>query len=205
MEEKVKEIIASATEVFLRFGFKNVSMDDMARELRMSKKTLYKYFSDKNDLVKQAISVGVEMDRCNITEQMNNADNAIEEILGITEHIAVKMKQAHPSIFFELEKYYPESWALFIEFRESFTCSCMLNNLKRGIKEGLYRDNINTDVVARFFIDILDSVFKQSLDVNQQLSFVELHKSALIYHLYSITNEKGKIYLESKIINNSVN
>lgn len=205
MEEKVKEIIASATEVFLRFGFKNVSMDDMARELRMSKKTLYKYFSDKNDLVKQSISVGVEMDRCNITEQMNNADNAIEEILGITEHIAVKMKQAHPSIFFELEKYYPESWALFIEFRESFTCSCMLNNLKRGIKEGLYRDNINTDVVARFFIDILDSVFKQSLDVNQQLSFVELHKSALIYHLYSITNEKGKIYLESKIINNSVN
>lgn len=205
MEEKVKEIIASATEVFLRFGFKNVSMDDMAKELRMSKKTLYKYFSDKNDLVQQAISVGIEMDRYEITEKISMASNAIEELLGVADHIAVKMKQAHPSIFFELEKYYPESWALFVEFRETFTCSCMLENLHRGIKEGLYRENINTEVVAKFFIDILDSVFKQSLDINQQLSFVEIHKSAVIYHLYSITNETGKIYLENKIINNSAN
>jgi AcrR family transcriptional regulator len=205
MEEKVKEIIVSAMEVFLRLGFKNVSMDDMAKELRMSKKTLYKYFSDKNDLVKQVIAMGIEMDRCEIQGSITKADNAIEELLGVTEHISVKMKQVHPSIFFELEKYYPESWVLFQEFRELFTCTCMLDNLHRGIKEELYRDNINTEVVARFFIDILDSVFKQSLDVNQQLSFVELHKSAVIYHLYSITNETGKTYLENKIINNSAN
>jgi AcrR family transcriptional regulator len=192
MEEKVKEIIVSAMEVFLRLGFKNVSMDDMAKELRMSKKTLYKYFSDKNDLVKQVIAMGIEMDRCEIQGSITKADNAIEELLGVTEHISVKMKQVHPSIFFELEKYYPESWVLFQEFRELFTCTCMLDNLHRGIKEELYRD-------------ILDSVFKQSLDVNQQLSFVELHKSAVIYHLYSITNETGKTYLENKIINNSAN
>jgi len=205
MEEKVKEIIASATEVFLRFGFKNVSMDDMAKELRMSKKTLYKYFSDKNDLVKQVIAMGIEMDRREIQGSIIKADNAIEELLGVTEHIAVKMKQVHPSIFFELEKYYPESWALFQEFRESFTCTCMLDNVNRGISEGLYGDNLKADVVAQFFIQILDSVFKQSSQPDQQLSFVELHRTAVLYHLNSITNNKGKIYLENKIINNSAN
>lgn len=177
----------------------------MARELRMSKKTLYKYFTDKNDLVKQAISQGIEMDRCQIIGRIDNADNAIEELLGITEHISIKMKQAHPSIFFELEKYYPESWALFQEFRESFTCSCMLENLKKGMEEGWYRDNLNTEVTAKFLMAILESVFKQSLDASQQLSFVELHRSAVVYHLYSITNTKGKTYLENKIINNSAN
>lgn len=205
MEEKVKEIITSAMEVFLRLGFKNVSMDDMAKELRMSKKTLYKYFSDKHDLVKQVIAMGIEMDRCEIQGSITKADNAIEELLGITEHISVKMKQVHPSIFFELEKYYPESWALFQEFRESFTCTCMLDNVNRGISEGLYSDNLNADVVAQFFIQILDSVFKQSSQPDQQLSFVELHRTAVLYHLNSITNNRGKTYLEKKIINNSAN
>jgi hypothetical protein len=122
----------------------------------------------------------------------------------VTEYISIKMQQAHPSIFFELEKYYPESWAIFSEYRKIFTCTCMLENLDRGIAAGWYREELNTTVVAKFFLEILDSVFQQSQEVNQQMSFVELHRNAVMYHLQSITNTQGKTHLE-KIINQRAN
>lgn len=204
MDEKLREIILSAMQVFLKLGFKNVSMDDMAKQLRVSKKTLYKYFTDKNDLVKQSISLGIEMDCLAISTCIDKTDNVIEELLNVTEYISIKMQQAHPSIFFELEKYYPESWAIFSEYRKIFTCTCMLENLDRGIAAGWYREELNTTVVAKFFLEILDSVFQQSQEVNQQMSFVELHRNAVMYHLHSITNTRGKTHLE-KIINQRAN
>lgn len=196
MKEHVKAkqaaIAASVMPVFLRLGFKSVTMDEVARQLKMSKKTLYKYFSDKNDLVAQTIQLGIEKDKEQIRALNSQSENAVEELLLVSKYIAQKTRQVHPSIFFDLEKYYPESWQLFTRFREEYTYQCMMDNLERGKQEGYYRTALPTAMIARFFIAVMDAMFIMAMDLNNEQPFGDMHLEAVSYHLHSITNEKGK-------------
>ena len=107
VEEKEKEIILAASEVFMRLGIKSVNMDDISRQLGISKKTLYKYVSDKNDLVKKVVQTLMDMEDEAILEIQSKNLNAIEENLEIMKYIVGMLNNLHPSVMFDMEKYHP--------------------------------------------------------------------------------------------------
>lgn len=205
MDEKVMDILQRSAEVFMRFGIKSVTMDDVARELKVSKKTLYKYVKDKKDLVKKVMEGDCAMEEAKISEIVSNAENAIDEIVEITKHVAGKLKEVHPSIHFDLEKYYGEAWEVFHNHKKEFIYTCVLQNLKRGIKEGYYRKNLQPEIIAKIYASKIDLVFDGQLFPVTKYRFDEVYAEMMRYHLRGVASEKGIDYTTQKMKKEKLN
>jgi TetR/AcrR family transcriptional regulator, cholesterol catabolism regulator len=201
MEPMENELIDQVRRIFMRLGIKSVTMDDIARELKISKKTLYKYVSDKPDLVMKVMKFECEEDSCMMDEYAKKCSNAIEELLAITQHVGKKVKEIHPSIHFDLEKYYPEAWEMFNQHKRDRIYSDVLNNMKRGMHEGLYRSDINADILTRIHISRVDIVFDGELFPPSQFNFGQVFLELMTYHIHGIASEKGLAYLKEAIKN----
>lgn len=177
-------------------------MDDLARHLRCSKKTLYQEVNDKNDLVEQCIK-GFVSDTSIFFNQLNTeTHSAIDELMLITEHMLNRMGDFHPSLMFDLEKFHPESLAHIEEFKQTTVYNQLYKNLEKGISEGLYRDNINKEFILNLYFTVLDSIHKNQFKfkVDATFTFRGSMIEFLRYHVRGIASEKGVKYL-SKTIN----
>jgi AcrR family transcriptional regulator len=194
--EKERQIIAEAIRVFMTYGIKSVTMDDIARHMRMSKKTLYQYVSDKNDLVKRCLDHD-----CQVTEETVNAIlekklNAIEENFEISKHIVEDLKNIHPSIFYDLEKYYPDAWNTMHELRHDFVAEVMEKNMVRGIKEGLYREDLNVKIITRLWVARLNIIFDPNIFSMGEFELAEVYRQMFLHHVRGIASAKGVKYIE---------
>jgi AcrR family transcriptional regulator len=197
MEDKLQSILAQSFEVFLRYGFKSVTMDDVAKNLRISKKTLYKHVKDKNDLVYKVMDFGRGMEMCMIDEIRDKKLNAIDENFEISKFVLDKLNNIHPSIFFDLEKYYPEAWAIMVDHRENYVMTCVLKNLEQGIKEGWYREDIDAMIIARLHSTMMDVLFHPEQVPGHR--FKEIYIEMFRYHIRGIASDKGRKYLVEKM------
>lgn len=194
-------IILKCNELFLRYGVKNLTMDDIARELGMSKKTIYQYVQNKSDLVKKVMQSHLDKELKFIEEVGKNAKNAIEEHMRMLTYMSKELQTFNSSIFFELQKYYPESYDLFNEYREKVSLPHILKNMERGISEGLYRADMNPEIVARIYVYALDILIDQQRFPAKKYHFYNLYKEFVNYHLSGILTDKGAKYLEqSKLL-----
>lgn len=199
MDEKLNELLDKVGDVFMRFGIKSVTMDDMARQLGVSKKTLYKYVSDKRDLVNKTFEKFLEDDKCMVNDISERNLNAIDEVFEISEKIMGNIKEVHPSIFFDLQKYYPEAWNIFQQHKHSFVYECVESNLKKGIAEGLYRDNMRCDIIAKAYVTQIHDIFDPELYTPSEYSYTELYMEIFRYHIRGIASPKGIEYLKEKV------
>jgi AcrR family transcriptional regulator len=198
---QLDNIISKSGELFLRYGVKSLTMDEIARQLGMSKKTIYQYVSNKSDLVQKVMQAHLDREDAFIKDVRKNSKNALEENLRMITFMSEELQGFNAVIFFELQKYYPESYALFNEHREKVALRNILNNLKAGIKEGLYRKDINTEIVSRIFVSGLDILIDQQRFPSKKYHFYDLYKEFVNYHLGGILTPKGMTYLEqSKIM-----
>lgn len=199
MDSKKLEIIDKATGIFLKYGIKSVTMDDMARELGMSKKTLYTYFNDKNDLVFQIIQAKTEFDRTQCFCAREEAENAVDEMFRVNAYVSMMMKNIHPSVFYDLKKFHPEAMALLHEHKWGFVRRMILENIVRGKKEGLYRSEFEDEIVARIYVGATDMISGgeafADLDKTSDQVFDEIMK----FQLFAMVNEKGHEYLKLKM------
>jgi TetR/AcrR family transcriptional regulator, cholesterol catabolism regulator len=198
MPEKNTLLLQSINKLFMRNGIKSMTMDDISRGLGMSKKTLYKFFKDKNSLVTECMQYHLDEDKsqmCHIT-QLNL--NAIEELFEIMKCVGEKVQEFHPSLHFDLEKYHPEAWKIFNDYKFNFLCQSVEQNLEKGIKEGLYRENLNTRIIARIHISKIDVVFDPQIFPVSEFQFVEVLMELIRYHLRGIASEKGLKLLSEK-------
>ncbi len=205
MKEKENELLFSVAQVFMRFGIKAVSMDDIARELSISKKTLYKHVKDKNDLVSKVMTLNCEMEKCLLVDISSTTKNAIDEIIEVSKHVSNQLKLIHPSLHFDLNKYYPKAWKIFSDHKKDGILVFIENNLKRGIKEKLYRDNINPKVIARLYIHKVDALFDSDIFPPNEISFLEAYTEMMKYHIRGIANEKGVEYMKNKLKKETIN
>jgi len=185
--------------IFMRNGIRSVTMDDISRGLSISKKTLYKYVTDKGDLVCQVMSVMCEEEEETIVEIAKENNNAIDEIIEIAKYVNGRLKQIHPSIHYDLEKYYPEAWERFTKHKLQFILNTVKSNLERGIKQGLYRKNLNCDIIAKLYISKIDVVFDGRVFPPHEHSFVDVYDELMRYHIKGIASEKGLTYLSEKL------
>lgn len=194
--DKEQQIIADAIKVFMTYGIKSVTMDDVAKHLRMSKKTLYQYVSDKNDLVKRCLDRDCQITEVRVKEVLSKGLNAIEENFEISKHILEDLKNIHPSIFYDLEKYYPEAWNTMHNLRHEFAGSVMKQNMERGIKEGLYRTDLNVEMMTRLWVARLNLIFDPNLFSLNEFDWVELYRQMFIHHVRGIASDEGLKYIE---------
>jgi AcrR family transcriptional regulator len=192
MDEKYADIIKRATDIYMRFGIKSVTMDDMARHLGISKKTLYKYVADKNDLVNKSIQDQLDTEMCRIHEGVENAKNAIDEHISISRSVISQMKNVQPAVFYDLKKYYPEAWDMYQCHKHEEIYKTILENIINGQKQNLYREDVNPEITTMLYIQSVDVLFSDEMvKVMTKYNFQEIIIEKIKYHIYGIATEKG--------------
>lgn len=202
MEEKEVFILEETSKLFIRYGIRSVSMDDVARHLGMSKKTLYQYFSDKHDLVLTVMNHHLQdIDSC-FKQISEKEGNAIDILMMVSRLLIDKFGRLNSSISFDLQKYYPEAFKAMMEHKHNHILENIERNLKRGIQEGLYRKDINTRVIAYFYMIRMDHVFDIDPDneLMKNISLEEILRELFVYHIRGIANNKGIEYFETKLL-----
>lgn len=182
------KIFEKARHLFYTVGVRNTTMDDLARELGISKKTLYKVIENKADLVKFCVEYDLKCDENAILAISENTENAVEELLLIAAHIHAELQMFHPSVLRDLVKFYPESWMLIENHRDCFAQKNISNNLKKGIKQGLYRKDINTEMVTMLQLHL--SFLPLQLE-NKNYKPTDVYLEVLKYNFYAIATPKG--------------
>ena len=199
--EKKERIINGALELFMRMGVKSVNMDDVASHLGMSKKTLYQFVQNKSDLVEQSFA----LHHCRVKNMISmickKHENAIDELFEIDEGVCQLMKNRHPSMVFNLKKYYPKVWGMLEDLKKKHILKTVKNNLESGIKQGMYRADIHVDVIAKLVMSRVDALVDDELFPLTEYDFRQLLKENRVYHIRGIATEKGIEYLEQKLKN----
>jgi hypothetical protein len=113
----------------------------------------------------------------------------------ISEHVGNMIKGLHPSIHYDMEKYYPEAWTIFIDHKRNYVMNCMTQNMVRGIKEGLYRKDLDVPVVSKIYVSRIDLVFDGILFPPGEYDFKNVYIEMMNYHLRGVVSEKGLKYL----------
>lgn len=201
-KRKEIELIGSVAQLFMRLGIKSLTMDEIARQLGVSKKTLYKYASDKKELVTKAVRLAIDEEECVLSEMHKAEGSAIDKIFAINIMISEKLQSIQPAVIFDMQKYYPEAWAIMEEHKCVFIHNQIKENLEEGIKQGLYRKNMDPELVARIYVTLINSIFDSPIYPSSNHSFKEMHTEVVRYHLRGITNEKGAEYMQ-QLFNNT--
>lgn len=198
MDEHVKNLVEKVSELYMRYGIKSVTMDDVARHLGISKKTLYLYVKDKKELVELSVNHHLEK---NIEAEKNLRDkklSAIDELLEVYRFAGEMIKDVNPSYQYDLQKYYPYLCDRFNQFKRENLFEIIKGNLIRGISEGVYRKEINVDIIAKMH------AFRhfKSDDINREDVELMMHKETFkeifLYHMHAIINDKGREILKQK-------
>lgn len=159
MEKKKQHIISESIQLFLKFGVKSLTMEDIARKLGISKKTLYTYVKDKEDLLLQAVILFGKFEDKQLNDICSRGLNAIDESLEIKKWVLDMIQNIHPSVAYDIEKFHPAVSKRMKTSRHENVYRSIFQNIVKGQKEGLYRSDINADILAKLYIGRMESIF----------------------------------------------
>jgi TetR/AcrR family transcriptional regulator, cholesterol catabolism regulator len=188
-------ILTQAEKVFLTRGFKNVTMDDIASALGMSKKTLYVHYENKADLIQSLITHHITIEKESCTKIFATVTNAIHQILAIENLNSEMMRSLNPISIFELQKYYPLAWNLIVDYKEVFIFEGVVANIKLGQEQKLYREDLVPELIAKLHVGAIDSLF-QSASSFKKMNMEQVFMQYFTYHLRGISTDKGIKYLD---------
>lgn len=190
MENKDR-ILTRAGALFLRNGIKSVSMDDIASDLGMSKKTLYKTFTNKDEIVLGVMTAHLSQAQGECARFAGISADAVREMLDISAWADKEFSNVHPSIFYDLKKYHPTTWSLFSEHKSTFILEQITKNLRRGIAEGLFRADLDVEVLARLNLAQIELAFDPDLYPPAQFSPLRVNKVFDEHFLLGVATLKG--------------
>lgn len=197
---KAQRIFDEAAKVFWKYGVKSVTMDDVARHLAISKKTLYQHVADKGDLVLKVLNATSERFHKAIADIQATGLNAIDEMLAIASYIAQETAAFHPSIYYDLAKYYPEACRIMDRGKQVDVVRQITENMEKGIREGLYRDDIHVPLLAKLYVVRFDQAMTAEIgQLMGRYSLAEMNWELFRYHIRGIASKKGLDYLEKKV------
>ncbi len=196
---KEKHIIEKSLELFQKYGIKSVTMDDISTELGMSKKTLYQYFNDKNDLVTKVITYEFEKKLNVFNGIMNGPGNAIDHLVVANNFILEEHKSHKPSMIFDLQKYFPEAYSQIHNAKRSHLFNAIKENLLQGQDEGIYRSDLDADIIAKLHVFRTESILGNDIFTMEELTSLKFVNEIFNYHLHGIVNEKGLKILKENL------
>ena len=193
------EWIGRVEGLFLRFGIKSITMDDVAADLGISKKTLYQFVESKDELVAKVLENHISTRKLQCFEMTSTAPNAIEEIFIILDSNSQELAQMKTNIVYDLQKYHREAWEMMRKFQYDFVFKVIKDNLLRGRKEGLYREDFDIDILAKLHLATSFNLFDPQLFPEGAGQKVTLFKEYMMHYLHGIVSPKGLAYLKKKI------
>ena len=193
------KILHTATDLFLNQGFKSVTMDDIAQHMAISKKTIYSHFNNKESIVDAVTDVIFENVSCGIDTICEQDHNPIEEVYEIKKLVMHHMRNEKTSPWYQLQKYYPKTYASIKKRQFTYMQQCVTDNLRRGLELGLFRRNIDVEFVSRIYFMGVTGIKDNQLFPNEMFDGETLYEQFLEYHLRGIVTPKGR-----KILNNII-
>jgi AcrR family transcriptional regulator len=188
MKEK---ILKGAEELFFKYGIKNITMDEIARHLGMSKKTIYQYYKDKDEMIHSLMVQKIEEDRIKLAKTYAESENLVVEVFGIMKNIKEIIGNINPIIFHELHKFYPATWKVYEEFKNGFILENIERCLKKGQADSLVRPDINIKLLARMRLENIDMALQGKVFPTDKFSFLEVQLALTEHFLYGICTLKG--------------
>lgn len=191
-KNKVKEkIIVESIVLFTKFGVRSVTMDDIAKNLGISKKTIYQHFKDKEEIILSTTQLYFENELKVMMELENNYKNAVDHLHNLTVCLRERLRNTNMSVLFDLKKYYASAWELYKKYKHDIIFNSVLNNLKKGISEGLFREDINPEILAYLRIGEIEQSFNNDNFPVDSFSLVEIHDQIFEHFIRGILSEKG--------------
>ncbi len=190
MEPK-ERILGKAEELFMQFGIRSVSMDDIANGLGMSKKTLYQYFTDKDELVMGVAEGHITEIEGECVMCKGGANDAIHEIFMTMDYIVQQLSNMNPMVVYDMEKFHFKAYQRFLEHKSKFLPQVIKNNLEWGIQDELYRPDINIDVLSKFRVESMMIPFNMMLFAPGKYNLGMISEIILENFTYGLATIKG--------------
>lgn len=187
-KDRIKQV---AHDLLLQYGIRSTSMDDIAAKLGMSKKTIYQFYKDKDELVEEVIGTLIFTNQENCKTDKQKANNAIHEIFIAMDMVTEIFRSMNPSVLFDLQKYHPSAFAKFLNHKNEFLLSMMRENIQRGIYEELYRPDINVQVMAMYRVESMFIPFNPEFVRNAKASLLDIEQELITHFLFGLVTLKG--------------
>jgi AcrR family transcriptional regulator len=196
MDSKTLHIIEQVRRLYQRYGVKSVTMDDVAKHLYISKKTLYQHFTDKEDLVRNIVLLDYN-NRNKFFLELNKKElNAIEELFEVYRMINSIFRDFNASMEYDIHKYYPDLYSKVKDIRRKQMYHAMYNNMNKGKREGLYRKELNSKIIARLHVFKVENMFDNDIFTMEELASFKIFNEVFVYHMQGIMSADGRSFFE---------
>jgi len=193
------KILKGAEELFMRYGVRSITMDEIARHLGISKKTLYQYYVDKDDIVASTTQDHLVNEKKQFDQIAEESANSVEELVKLSHCLRENLKGMNPSLLFDLQKYHHKAWNIWIEFKTKFIRESVMRNIKRGIEQGLFRPELDPDILAVVRIETVQLGFDDQLFPREKFNLPEVQMQILEHFIHGLLTDKGrKLFMKYK-------
>ncbi|RPD40630.1 TetR/AcrR family transcriptional regulator [Chitinophaga barathri] len=189
--EVQERILDTAFNLFRQYGTRSITMDDIAIKMGISKKTLYAHFADKSDLVVNVISRHLKLMQDQCIESRNNSKDAVEELFLVMKMLEEKLRNMNPVVMMDLQKFHSKAFQLFEEHKNVFLMQTIRENLERGIREGLYRPDLDIDILSHFRTASTMFCFQPELFPMNGYDMSKVQRVLLEHFLFGVASLKG--------------
>lgn len=191
-----QKILEGAETLFMRYGVRSVSMDDVAREVSVSKKTIYQHFNHKDDLVTETAKNYLTGEMREVSEITEQASDALEELFLLSKCIRQNISRVNPSLLYDLHKYHPDAWEVFKDYKDNFIMGKVMSNLIRGKKENLYRSEINEKILSVMRVEQVQLIFDERAFPKSDFDFVEVQVQIFDHFIHGLLSDNGRKYYQ---------
>ncbi len=198
MDEKLNKIVEGAYKIFTEHGIRNVSMDDLCRMMGISKKTLYQVVDNKSDLLEKISRYIKESIEKRLQEIRKKDLNAIDFLLEMSKVSSENHFRINPIITFEFRKYYPQIYEQYMSLKKDIILEHIMENLDQGIQEGLYRKDLNKEIVAHLYFQKIEDFQNMTKEQLQDFSYPKIFEVMFENHIRGISNQRGIEYFEKQ-------
>jgi AcrR family transcriptional regulator len=195
---KFQEILEKTSELFLEFGIRNLNMDDISRSLGISKKTLYQYVKSKEDLIEKLFYYDEVKKDKEMARILAKDLNAIETLVQVSIMVFEEMSRFNPKLTFELKKYYVPLFQQFMVRKQNLIFALISRNIEKGIAQGLYRNDINIELVAGLYVRNLVMMHNKDFCMVENITFEQLFEVMFENHIRAISTPEGIAYFEKR-------
>lgn len=202
-QDQKDKILKGAEELFMRYGVRSISMDDIARHLGVSKKTLYQHFADKDELVMMVSKSYMQIHANEFEEIRKTSANTVEELARISVCMKKNMEGLNPAMLFDLQKFHPKAWSIWLDFKNKYIRESVITTLKQGITDGFVRPDIDPEVLAAVRIELVQMAFNPDVFPRERFNLADVQVQIFDHFVLGLVTEKGrKLYLKYKELNN---
>jgi len=199
MDSKYQEILSGAIQMFKQIGIRSVSMDDIAQELHVSKKTIYQYFKNKEELIVAMLKYRHDNDMITFEDlDLPNDCNAIDVLLKVSFTVCKNINETSHSQMFELQKYYPKQFKQFWAMKRDTIFRQIKENIEQGKKQDLYRNDLDSELMSILYVRRLEDLSHINEELFIKYPFELVFKTMFESHIRGISNANGIAYFEKK-------